>query len=166
MSLHYMQVHDRKSEYPFWVHCMSGTTSCFNVCSSSRSRQFFLSISRKYWQSALMSQSPRCKRSLTFNGGEDRPCRANRHECNLRHVLRGEEINNPYHPRMWPDLCYRHIESIRPRRRRIELDDGTKVPTIRNPSARSHFVPPLPKDQVYISPKGRAALRYGSVDQR
>lgn len=35
------------------------------------------------------------------------------------------------------DFCLKHVEAIRPRKRVVELDDGTTVPIIRAPSSRA-----------------------------
>lgn len=45
------------------------------------------------------------------------------------------------------EYCDKYIEAIKPRKREVELDDGTTVPIIRNPSARSTRSVPLPPDQ-------------------
>ncbi len=57
------------------------------------------------------------------------------------------------------DFCDKNIDAIRPRKRYVELDDGTTVPIVRKPSSRSQFAPPLPEDQVYVPPKGRASTK-------
>ena len=48
------------------------------------------------------------------------------------------------------DFCDRHIEAIRPRKRIVELDDGTTVPIVRRPDKRKNDTVPLPDEQVYI----------------
>lgn len=57
------------------------------------------------------------------------------------------------------DFCDMHIEVIRPRRRCVELDDVTTAPIVCRTSARNQLAPPLPRDQVYIPPKGRASTK-------
>ena len=53
------------------------------------------------------------------------------------------------------DYCDKHIEAIRPRKRVVEMDDGTTVPIIRKPSGRSIDSVPLPEEQEWIPAKGR-----------
>ena len=63
------------------------------------------------------------------------------------------------------DYCDRFVEAIRPRKRLVELDDGTEIPIVRRPSKRHEASPPLPTEQEFIprdgrvSPKLRAAER-------
>ncbi len=53
------------------------------------------------------------------------------------------------------DFCDRYIESIRPRRRLIQLDDGSTVPIVRKPDKRADNSVPLPEDQEFTPRKGR-----------
>ena len=53
------------------------------------------------------------------------------------------------------DYCDRHIEAIKPRKRLVELDDGTTVPIVRRPDKRKNDSVPLPDEQVYAPAKGR-----------
>ena len=57
------------------------------------------------------------------------------------------------------DFCDKHIEAIRPRKRLIELDDGTTVPILKRPESRAKHSVPLPAEQEYIPPKGRSSSR-------
>ena len=45
------------------------------------------------------------------------------------------------------DFCDRYVEAIRPRRRLVEMDDGSTVPIIRSPSSRDKDAVPLPPSQ-------------------
>ena len=53
------------------------------------------------------------------------------------------------------DYCDKHVEAIRPRRRIVELDDGTTVPILKKPEGRAKHAVPLPAEQEYVTPKGR-----------
>ena len=61
------------------------------------------------------------------------------------------------------DFCDRFVEAILPRKKLVELDDGTTVPITRKPAKRHPESPPLPADQQYghtrkiQSPKVRVA---------
>ena len=57
------------------------------------------------------------------------------------------------------DFCDKHIEAICPRKRLIELDDGTTVPILKRPEGRTKQSVPLPAEQKYIPPKGRSSSR-------
>ena len=61
------------------------------------------------------------------------------------------------------DFCDTHVEAIRPRRRVVELDDGTTVPIVRRPQKRSAKAPPLPEEQQYVPPPGRASTKITAV---
>lgn len=52
------------------------------------------------------------------------------------------------------DLCDKHLESICPRKRLVELDAGTTVPIIRKPNKGLLDAEPLPEEQEYILAKG------------
>ena len=41
------------------------------------------------------------------------------------------------------------VQSIYPRRKVVQLDDGTKIPIVRKPAARAANAPPLPSAQEY-----------------
>ena len=49
------------------------------------------------------------------------------------------------------------VEAIYPRRKVVELDDGTKVPIVRKPAARKADAPPLPSEQEYHNALGRVS---------
>ena len=53
------------------------------------------------------------------------------------------------------DYCDKHVESIRPRRRLVEMEDGSTVPIVRRPDKRKHNTVPLPEEQEYVPLKGR-----------
>ena len=61
------------------------------------------------------------------------------------------------------DYCDRFVEAIRPRKKLIELDDGSTVPIVRRPLKRHPKLTPLPEGLDYdrtsgrVSPKVRAA---------
>ena len=55
------------------------------------------------------------------------------------------------------DFCDRFIEAIYPRKRLVELDDGSTVPIVRRPLKRDSTAPPLPAAQEYTPAKGRAS---------
>ena len=55
------------------------------------------------------------------------------------------------------DFCDRVVEAIYPRKRVVELDDGSTVPIVRRPSRRPDSMPKLPAAQEYITPEGRAS---------
>ena len=55
------------------------------------------------------------------------------------------------------DFCDKHVEAIRPRRRLVELDDGTTVPIVRRPDKRPPGAIPLPEEQVYVPSDKRAS---------
>lgn len=57
------------------------------------------------------------------------------------------------------DFCDSHVEAIRPRLRVIELTDGTAVPIIKGPPKRSSNLVPLPKEQEFVAPTGRASRK-------
>ncbi len=54
------------------------------------------------------------------------------------------------------DFCDKHIVAIRPRQRKVDLDDGTSLPIIRRPETRRFGDVPLPEAQRYVPAKGRA----------
>ena len=53
------------------------------------------------------------------------------------------------------DFCDRFVESIHPRRREIELDDGSTVPIVRRPLKRPPKCAPLTTEQEYAQASGR-----------
>ena len=53
------------------------------------------------------------------------------------------------------NYCDHHVEAIRPRKRLIEMVDGSTVPIIRKPSKRAKDAVPLPEEQEYIPLKER-----------
>ena len=55
------------------------------------------------------------------------------------------------------DFCDRHIEAIRPRKRLVEMDDGSTVPIVRRPDKRKEGSIPLPEEQVYVPAKERVS---------
>lgn len=55
------------------------------------------------------------------------------------------------------DFCDRFVEAIHPRKREVELDDGTKVPIVRRPMKRPPSAAPLPADQEYGYAHGRSS---------
>ena len=52
------------------------------------------------------------------------------------------------------DFCDKHVDSIRPRKRTVVLDDGTEVPILKKPEPRGPDAIPLPRAQEYV-PAGR-----------
>ena len=46
------------------------------------------------------------------------------------------------------DYCDKYVEAIKPRKRVVEMEDGTEVPIIRKPSTRSKEAAPLPYEEV------------------
>ena len=63
------------------------------------------------------------------------------------------------------DFCDKHIEAIRPRKRLVELDDGTTVPIVRLPSKRATGSIPLPDEQQYVPPDRRASNKVKVVER-
>ena len=55
------------------------------------------------------------------------------------------------------DFCDRFVEAIYPRKKTIELDDGSTVPIVRRPLKRSPKSPPLPISQEYAKAEGRTS---------
>ena len=57
------------------------------------------------------------------------------------------------------DFCYRNVKSIRPRKRLIELGDGTTIPIVRGSKTFSIKSIPVPSDTclLYTSPSPRDA---------
>ena len=55
------------------------------------------------------------------------------------------------------DFCDRFIEAIYPRKKSVELDDGSTVPIVRRPLSRPPTAPPLPKEQEYRKDSGRTS---------
>ena len=55
------------------------------------------------------------------------------------------------------DFCDRFVEAIYPRKKTIELDDGSTVPIVRRPLERSPKLPPLPASQEYEKAEGRTS---------
>ena len=51
------------------------------------------------------------------------------------------------------DYCDKHVESIRPRKRLVELDDGSTVPILKRPEGRATNAVPLPAKQEYVPPE-------------
>ena len=51
------------------------------------------------------------------------------------------------------------VEAIYPRRKLVELDDGTKVPIVCKPVARDANDPPLPSEQEYAPEAGRISSK-------
>ena len=64
------------------------------------------------------------------------------------------------------DFCDRYVEAIMPRRKVVELDDGTTVPIVRAPMTRARDAVPLPESVRYPTlhdppaPKVKAAKAY------
>ena len=63
------------------------------------------------------------------------------------------------------DFCDKHIEAIRPRKRLVEIDDGTTVPIVRRPSKRATGSIPLPDEQQYVPPDRRARNKVKVVER-
>ena len=63
------------------------------------------------------------------------------------------------------DFCDKHVEAIRPRKRLVELDDGSSVPILKRPEGRAKNAIPLPAEQEYVSPKGRSSDRVYSTQK-
>ena len=57
------------------------------------------------------------------------------------------------------DLCDKYVEAIYPRKRVIELADGTTVPIVRRPTKRLADAPPLPAAQEYEASSGRISAK-------
>lgn len=55
------------------------------------------------------------------------------------------------------DFCDKHVEAIRPRKRLVELDDGTTIPIVRRPDRRPQGSIPLPEEQEYVPASRRAS---------
>ena len=55
------------------------------------------------------------------------------------------------------DVNDKFVEAIYPRRKVVELYDGTKVPIVRKPAARRADAPPLPSEQEYDNDPGRVS---------
>ena len=51
----------------------------------------------------------------------------------------------------------RFVQAIYPRRKLVELDDGTKVPIVRKPARRAADHPPLPSEQEFAPDAGRTS---------
>ena len=47
------------------------------------------------------------------------------------------------------DFCDRYVEAIRPRLRKVELEDGSTIPIIRKPCRRTSKMVPLPQSQRF-----------------
>ena len=60
-------------------------------------------------------------------------------------VILGCEFNN------------RFVEAIYPRRKLVELNDGTKVPIVRKPARQAVDHPPLPSEQEYSPDVGHTS---------
>ena len=57
------------------------------------------------------------------------------------------------------DFNDKFVEAIYPRRKMVELDDGTKVPIVRKPAIRRADAPPLSSEQEYDNNSGRISLK-------
>lgn len=57
------------------------------------------------------------------------------------------------------DFNDRYVEAILPKRKVIELDDGSTVPIVRKPPTRPPCAPPLPHAQKYTPEQGRASTK-------
>ncbi|CAN8069066.1 unnamed protein product [Agarophyton chilense] len=57
------------------------------------------------------------------------------------------------------DYCDKFVEANRPRRRLVELDDGSMVPIVRKPMRRCSEAPPLPPSMKYRKSRGRVSPR-------
>ena len=55
------------------------------------------------------------------------------------------------------DFCDRFVEAIYPRKRVVELEDGSTIPIVRRPLRREPDAPKLPAVQEYVTPKGRVS---------
>ena len=55
------------------------------------------------------------------------------------------------------DFCDRHVEAIRSRQRKVEMNDGTTVPIISKPTARASQSPPLPEEQQFVPLPGKVS---------
>ena len=53
------------------------------------------------------------------------------------------------------DFCDQHVEAILPRRRTVELTDGTTIPIVRKVPRRHPKAPKLPPEQEYVPASGR-----------
>ena len=62
------------------------------------------------------------------------------------------------------DFCDRYVEAIRPRKRVVELDDGSTVPIVRRPAKRPSNGPPLPSQQEYEPLKGKVSPKVKSAE--
>ena len=57
------------------------------------------------------------------------------------------------------DFNDKFVEAVYPRRKVVELDDGTKVPIVRKPTARRADALPLPSEQEYDNEPGRVSQK-------
>ena len=64
------------------------------------------------------------------------------------------------------DFCDRFVEAIHPRKRVVELADGSEVPIIRRPPKRLPGAPPLPASQDFVPAKGRVSPQAKSAEGR
>ena len=55
------------------------------------------------------------------------------------------------------DFCDRFVEAIYPRKKNIELNDGSTVPIVSRPLKRSPKSPPLSASQEYVKTEGRTS---------
>ena len=56
------------------------------------------------------------------------------------------------------DFCDRHVEAIKPRLAIVEMDDGSTVPIVRQPSKPNTNIP-LPDEQNFTSRKKRESTK-------
>ena len=61
------------------------------------------------------------------------------------------------------DFCDKYLEATHPRKRPIELHDGTTVPILKRLEGRAKHSVPLPAEQEYIPPKGRSSSRVYTI---
>ena len=57
------------------------------------------------------------------------------------------------------DFCDRYVHAIYPRRRAVELGDGSEVPIIRRPTKRHPGSVPIPASLEFLPAKGRVSLK-------
>ena len=62
------------------------------------------------------------------------------------------------------DFCDRFVEAIRPRKKLVEMDDGTEVPIVRRPLRRTPKSPPLPPSQEYHFTGGRSSTKVKTAE--
>ena len=62
------------------------------------------------------------------------------------------------------DYCDRFVEAIRPRKRLVEMEDGTEIPIVRRPSKRPEAAPPLPAAQEFVPKDGRVSTKLRAAE--